>query len=74
VGRAADRSADAPVVAGVRITHPDKLMFPELGVSKLDIARYYERVAHRMLPHLAGRPLMLLFCPTGVGEGCRGTT
>jgi bifunctional non-homologous end joining protein LigD len=60
-----------PVVAGVRITHPDKLMFPELGITKLDVARYYDSVAPQMLPHLKGRPLTLVFCPTGVGEGCQ---
>lgn len=68
-----ERSPDTtrePVVAGVRISHPDKLMFPELGLTKLDIARYYESVGHVMLPHLKGRPLTLVFCPTGVGEGC----
>jgi bifunctional non-homologous end joining protein LigD len=59
-----------PIVAGVRITHPDKLMFPELGLTKLDIAKYYESVGQWMLPHLKGRPLTLVFCPTGVGEGC----
>ena len=59
-----------PIVAGVRITHPDKLMFPRLGLTKLDIAKYYESIAERMLPHLKGRPLTLVFCPTGVGEGC----
>lgn len=55
----------------MRITHPDKLMFPELGLTKLDIVRYYESVGTRMLPHVKGRPLTLVFCPTGVGEGCR---
>ncbi len=45
-------------------------MFPELGLSKLDIAKYYDSVARWMLPHLKGRPLTLVFCPTGVGEGC----
>jgi bifunctional non-homologous end joining protein LigD len=59
-----------PTVAGVRITHPDKLMFPGLALTKLDIARYYESIAPWMLPHLKGRPLTLVFCPTGVGEGC----
>jgi bifunctional non-homologous end joining protein LigD len=59
------------VVAGVHITHPDKLMFPELGITKLDVARYYDAVAPQMLPHLKGRPLTLVFCPTGVGEGCQ---
>jgi bifunctional non-homologous end joining protein LigD len=62
---------DAAIVAGVRITHPDKPMFPELGETKLDLARYCEWVAPRMLPHLRGRPLTLVFCPTGVGEGCQ---
>lgn len=60
-----------PIVAGVRITHPDRLIFPKLGITKLDIARYYNSVAGAMLPHLRGRPLTLVFCPTGVGEGCR---
>ena len=59
-----------PTVAGVRITHPDKLMFPALSITKLDIARYYEAVSPWMLPHLKGRPLTLVFCPTGVGKGC----
>jgi bifunctional non-homologous end joining protein LigD len=65
------RGSDEGVVAGVRITHPDKLMFPKLGITKLDLARYYESVSPRMLPHLSGRPLTLVFCPTGVGEGCQ---
>ena len=64
------RGTSEPVVAGVRVTHPDKLMFPELGLTKLDIAQYYESVGRVMLPHLKGRPLTLVFCPTGVGEGC----
>jgi bifunctional non-homologous end joining protein LigD len=46
-------------------------MFPELGITKLDVARYYEGAAARMLPHLEGRPLTLVFCPTGVGDGCQ---
>ena len=65
------RAISEPSVAGVRITHPDKVMFPELGLSKLDIAQYYGSVGRWMLPHLKGRPLTLVFCPTGVGEGCR---
>ncbi len=62
---------DGAFVAGVRITHPQKPMFPELGLTKLDIARYSESVSSWMLPHLKGRPLTLVFCPTGVGEGCQ---
>ena len=58
-------------VAGVTITHPEKVMFPGLGITKLDLARYYEAVAARMLPHIVGRPLTLVFCPKGLGEGCQ---
>lgn len=67
--RGSPAAAD-PAVAGVRITHPGKLMFPALGISKLDIAEYYASVGRWMLPHVKGRPLTLVFCPTGVGKGC----
>ena len=63
-------ASPGPVVAGVRISHPDKLMFPRLGLSKLDIAEYYSAVGKWMMPHVTGRPLTLVFCPTGVGKGC----
>ena len=63
-------ASSGPVVAGVRITHPDKLMFPRLGLTKHDIATYYATVGKWMMPHVNGRPLTLVFCPTGVGEGC----
>jgi bifunctional non-homologous end joining protein LigD len=52
----------------VRITSPDKLLFPEARATKLDLARYYESVAEAMLPHLAGRPLSLQVFPGGVEE------
>ena len=45
-------------------------MFPRLGLTKLDIAKYYAAIGRWMLPHLKGRPLTLVFCPTGVGAGC----
>ena len=54
----------------VPVTHPDKLLFPRAGVTKLDLARHYERVAPLMLPHLAGRPLALQAYPQGIdGHG-----
>jgi bifunctional non-homologous end joining protein LigD len=64
------RSA-ADEVAGVRITSPDRIVFPDLGATKLDLARYYDAVADAMLPHLAGRPLTLFHCPDGVSGPCR---
>jgi bifunctional non-homologous end joining protein LigD len=35
----------APTVAGVRISHPDRLIYPDLGISKIQLARYYEEIA-----------------------------
>lgn len=50
------------------ISHPDKILFPGPGYSKADLADYYESVAEWMLPHLAGRPLVLHRFPDGVGD------
>jgi bifunctional non-homologous end joining protein LigD len=55
----------------INITHPDRIVFPELGLTKLDVANYYALVAPQMLPHLRGRPLTLVFCPKGVEQGCQ---
>jgi bifunctional non-homologous end joining protein LigD len=55
----------------VTITHPDRVVFPKLGLTKLDVANYYALVAPRMLPHLKGRPLTLVFCPKGLDAGCQ---
>jgi bifunctional non-homologous end joining protein LigD len=52
------------VVAGVRISHPDKELWP--GITKLDLARYYEMAAERMLPQIAGRPLSMVRAPEGI--------
>jgi len=63
-------SAAAPSVAGVRITHPDRVMYPEPPLTKLDVARYYERIARWMLPHVDGRPLTLVRCGEGITGDC----
>jgi bifunctional non-homologous end joining protein LigD len=58
-------------VAGVRITYPDRLVYPDAKLTKRDVARFYEDVAAWMLPHVRGRPLTLVHCPEGVGGECR---
>ncbi|HYE97873.1 MAG TPA: hypothetical protein VEJ18_03135, partial [Planctomycetota bacterium] len=50
-------------VADVVITHPGRIVFPERGLRKLDLAAYYGEVAERLLPHVEGRPLTLVRCP-----------
>src|SRR5690606_14360708 len=57
-------------IAGVRLTHPDRILYPEQGVTKAHLARYYEHVAERILPHLAYRPLSLVRCPDGYQKSC----
>jgi bifunctional non-homologous end joining protein LigD len=52
------------------LSSPDKLLFPADGITKADLAGYYERVAEWMLPHVQGRPLSLQRFPDGIeGEG-----
>ena len=45
---------------GVTLTHPDKVMFPETGITKATLVAYYAAVAERMLPHIRDRPLSLV--------------
>jgi bifunctional non-homologous end joining protein LigD len=59
------------VVAGVRISHPERVLFPGPSITKLDLARYYERIADWIVPHVADRPLTLVRCPTGLGTAGR---
>lgn len=64
------RSAVSTVVAGVRITHPHRALYADDGITKLDVARYYERMAEWILPHVKGRPLTIVRCPEGHKRGC----
>jgi bifunctional non-homologous end joining protein LigD len=66
----AGRSGLDEVVAGVRLTHPDRVLFADQGTTKLHLARYYEQVEEWILPHLERRPLALVRCPEGSGQAC----
>ena len=59
-----------PNVAGVRISHPDRLIYPELAITKLQFAEYLASVADWIVPHAKGRPLTLVHCPAGVTAPC----
>ena len=76
-GRSADRepadrgaSGATAAVAGVRITHPDRVVYPPQGITKLDLARFYESIAGWILPHLRDRPTTLVRCPDGAHKTC----
>ena len=50
------------------ITHPEKVLFPEDGITKGELAAYYETIAPLMLPHLEGRPVTMERYPSGIGK------
>jgi bifunctional non-homologous end joining protein LigD len=52
--------------ATLAFTHQDKIMFPEVGITKRDVLRFYERIAPRLLPHLRDRPMTLERFPEGL--------
>lgn len=52
----------------IEISNPDKILFPDLRLSKLDVARYYARIAPVMLPHVSGRLLTLRRFPDGIAS------
>lgn len=62
----ATRQIEIP--ASVRLTHPDKVLYPDDGITKAQIAGYYANIADWILPHLVDRPLTLVRCP----QGCQG--
>lgn len=50
------------------ITHPEKVLFPDDGITKGDLAAYYEAIAPLMLPHIASRPVTMERYPAGIGK------
>lgn len=58
------------VVAGVRLSHPDRILYPDQGITKAEMARYYESIADWILPQLSRRPLSLVRCPDGTNSEC----
>jgi DNA primase len=55
-------------VRGVSISHPDRVVYPQDAISKLDLARYHDAVAGWALPHLRSRPLTLVRCGEDIGD------
>ncbi|WP_053145086.1 DNA ligase D [Pseudomonas sp. P97.38] len=62
------RKQRAVEVAGVSITHPDRVIDSLSGVQKAELAQYYADIAPWILPHLKQRPVALLRAPDGIGE------
>ncbi|MCI0432448.1 MAG: DNA ligase D [Gemmatimonadetes bacterium] len=62
------RKPRGPAVAGIAISNPEKVMYPDAGITKLEVASYYGMVAERMTPLISGRPLTLVRCPMGIAD------
>lgn len=52
----------------IKITHPEKILFPDDGITKGELAAYYEAVAPAMLPHILRRPVTMERFPAGIGK------
>ncbi|MBC8738001.1 DNA ligase D [Paraburkholderia sp. UCT31] len=63
----ATRSRAQSEIAGVRISHPDRVIDKSSGASKLELVQYYESIAEWMLPHLRERPVALVRAPEDIG-------
>ncbi len=62
--------AQTVTVCGVALSHPERVLYPQQGVTKLQLAQYYADIADWILPQVAGRPLSLVRCPQGYTAQC----
>jgi bifunctional non-homologous end joining protein LigD len=62
--------AEDAVVAGIRISNPDRVVYARGSITKLALAQFFERLGDWIIPHLQGRPLTLVRCPQGIAAGC----
>ena len=69
-GEAKKKARDEVGIAGVRISHPDKIIDEESGLTKLALAEYYLEIADWIMPHLAHRPISFVRCPDGNAGQC----
>lgn len=67
---APNKHHDDSTVANVVITHPDRVLWPDRGITKLELARYYAAIAPKLLAHAGKRPISLVRCPKGQGRQC----
>lgn len=69
-GKPARPNAPPRTYGGVKLTHPDRVLWPDDGVTKQALADYYAVVAPLIMPHIENRPLSLVRCPDGIAGQC----
>ena len=65
-GSAAAANQSHALNPSLRVTHPERVIDPSTGITKIELVRYYGLVGELMLPHLKGRPVSLVRAPSGV--------
>jgi bifunctional non-homologous end joining protein LigD len=65
-----DENTETRIELPVNLTNPGKVLYPEQGLTKKDLAEYYLQIADWILPEIAGRPLSIVRCPEGIGAEC----
>jgi bifunctional non-homologous end joining protein LigD len=68
-GRVSDPKP-AKAMPAIHLTHADRVLWPEAGITKQGLADYYVSVWESIEPHIVKRPLSLVRCPTGISQGC----
>jgi bifunctional non-homologous end joining protein LigD len=63
------KTRTSPLTA-VRISHPERIVYPVDEITKGELAAYYAAVAQQMLPHIVNRPLTIVRCPAGIDDPC----
>ncbi|MEX2118960.1 MAG: DNA ligase D [Pirellulales bacterium] len=67
---AQNNQPDLKLLDGLRLTHPERVLYPGQEITKLGLAAFYVQISGWILPHLRGRPLAIVRCPEGYGEAC----
>ena len=57
-------------IGGIRLSNPHRVLYPDQGITKAELAGYYQQVADWILPHIARRPLTIVRCPRGRQKKC----
>lgn len=64
------KTSGTDTVAGVHLSHPDRVLYPDQGLTKGELAEFYADIADWILPHIVNRPLTIVRCPGGSQSQC----
>jgi len=65
-----EATGNSMIIAGIKITSPDKVIFEDPEITKADVIRYYAKVSERMMPYVSNRILSIVRCPKGISQSC----